>query len=190
VIHLVYIALSTRNMALAQTNTSHATRSRVSQGFSRARAQHFQAPLSVPYSLEHYNRTMFSLLCLSHPISFPRTACTGTSTTGIVQHSFLPLLLICLYIAFFPFYMYTHSVLSFHDALSRSHLDAVVALEIEPHLNTCFRHFMSAPARTPALHRVANLLHFTHIYASRALSLMNITSAGCSCGSSSWSTRR
>jgi hypothetical protein len=26
-----------------------------------------------------------------------------------------------------------------------SHLDAVVALEIEPHLNTCFRHFMWVP---------------------------------------------
>ena len=47
-----------------------------------------------------------------------------------------------LYTAFFPFCGHLFSVLSFHDALSRSHLDAVVALEIEPHLNTCFRHFM------------------------------------------------
>jgi hypothetical protein len=44
-----------------------------------------------------------------------------------------------------------------------SHLDAVVALEIEPHLNTCFRHFMSAcarslelPLRYHALQKVAN----------------------------------
>ena len=95
VIHILFIALSTRSMALAQAHTSHATRSRVSQGFSRARAQHFQAPLSVPCSLQHYNRTIFSFLCPSHPFSFPCTACTGTSTTGIVQHSSLSLLLIC-----------------------------------------------------------------------------------------------
>jgi hypothetical protein len=109
---------------------ARAIRSRVPQGFSGARAQHLQTPFSV-----HATSPCPPHCPCLHTFSF-----SLLSVYGHIYHRHHPL----------PSSPFPPLCVTSGPA-PRSHLDAVVALEIEPHLNTCFRHFMSACAHCSIL---------------------------------------